>query len=335
MTSIKERTEIAKESKRDIPSVLKEIEVLATLSNEVALSCYYVVFDKQDNKPYIGISVRFAELIASCWSNIHTGAKIIKNNGMTVVVQGFVHDFEKNAIFTVEVERYIGKLSPERAIQATNAASSIAFRNAVFKAIPAAVTNTVSNNIKKHIVENIDGGSVIKDVLAYFKSKDITESDLSKLINNEIENITSEQLFLLIGLKNAIEEGDTTIAEVFKKSEAPKVHRSSKFDFSSNEEPKENIVDFKIGTRGKGTSSLNSKEEPSKKAFDGLVGGSETGETVASTKPNPKESIKNKLSELKETPKVDLPKEEVIGDVEEKEKPKKKRGRGRPSKNKS
>ena len=170
MTSIKERTEIARESKRDIPQILKEIQVLATLNNEVALSCFYVVFDKIDNKPFVGISVRFAELIASSWSNIHTGAKITSNNGMNITVQGFVHDFEKNAVFTVEVHRNISKLSAERIIQATNAASSIAFRNAVFKAIPAAITYSITKNIRQYIVENIDGGSVVKDILKYFGS---------------------------------------------------------------------------------------------------------------------------------------------------------------------
>ena len=186
MTSIKERTEIARESKRDIPTILKEIETLATLSNDVALSCFYVVFDKQDNKPFIGISVRFAELIASSWGNIHTGAKITSNNGMNLTVQGFVHDFEKNAVFTVEVQRYIGKLSPERVIQATNAASSIAFRNAIFKAIPAAITYTITKNIKKHIVENINGGSVVEDILVYFKFKKVEKSDLENLIGSLI-----------------------------------------------------------------------------------------------------------------------------------------------------
>jgi hypothetical protein len=234
MSSIIERTEIARESKRDIPTILKEIETLATLSNDVALSCFYVVFDKIDNKPFIGISVRFAELIASSWGNIHTGAKITSNNGINLTVQGFVHDFEKNAVFTVEVQRYIGKLSPERVIQVTNAASSIAFRNAIFKAIPAAITYTITKNIKKYIVENIDGGSVIDEIIIYFKSKKIEKPALENLIGSLIAEISPEQLFLLIGLKNAIEEGDTTIAEIFGRAEVHKPKRSSRFNFENS-----------------------------------------------------------------------------------------------------
>lgn len=234
MTSIKERTEIAREIKRNIPEILEEIKKLATLSNEVALSCFYVVFNKEDNKPFVGISVRFAELIASCWGNIHAGAKIIKNSGMSTTLQGFVHDFEKNAIFTVEVQRSLGGLSSERAIQATNAASSIAFRNAIFKAIPAAVTANIAKEVKQYIIENVDGKNLIDDLLAYFKSKGADESDIDKLVK-PISN-HAEQVFLLIGIRNAIEEGDTTVAEVFGKGEVKTALRSSKFDMPETEE---------------------------------------------------------------------------------------------------
>ena len=334
MTTIKERTEIAKENKRDIPTILKEIQALATLSNEVALSCFYVVFNKEDNKPFVGISVRFAELIASCWGNIHTGAKITKNNGMSVVVQGFVHDFEKNAVFTVEVQRSIGKLSAERAMQATNAASSIAFRNAIFKAIPAAITNTVAQNIKKYIAEDIDGNSIIKDVSTYFESKGIKPSDIEKLLGDSfMKDIDSEKLFLLIGLKNAIEEGDTTIAELFGKGEVIKSQRSSRFSFESEGEeefpqpihketestPADSVVDSKGGIGQQiGVTFIADK-------------GSNQQIPAAIFVPA-KEALKSGISSLAETkPKVEVV-EEVIED-EPKEEPKKKRGRGRPKKN--
>lgn len=228
MTSIKERTEIAKENRRDVPSILEEIRTLATLSSETALSCFYVVFDKTTNKPFTGISVRFAELIASCWGNIHTGAKIMKNNGMSVTVQGFVHDFEKNAVFTVEVQRSLARMSAEKSMQATNAASSIAFRNAIFKAIPAAVTANITKEVKQYIVENIDGKNLIDELLAYFKSKGVSDLEVKKLI--EPISVHSEQVFLLIGLRNAIEEGDTTIEEVFDKPMVKTNLRPSKFD---------------------------------------------------------------------------------------------------------
>jgi hypothetical protein len=301
MTSIKERTEIARENKRDIPSILEEIKTLATMSNDTALSCFYVVFNPQDNKPFVGISVRFAEIITSCWGNIHAGSKITQNNGMSVTVQGFVHDFEKNAVFTVEVQRSLGKLSSEKAIQATNAASSIAFRNAIFKAIPAAITRSVAIEIKKYIVENVDGVQLSRDLISYFNSKGITKADIEKVIGTNMEYIDAEKLFMLMGLRNAIEEGDTTIAEVFGKGEVSKPLRSSKFNMSVDEDEDIELIDPVTEE----TTVIGKKES---------------------------NSLKSGLSHLAdEQPTVE---EEVIEDKPKEEEKPQKRKRGRPRKDK-
>jgi len=50
---------------RNIKEKLLEIEELATLDVDIAMSCFYVLFN--EDKPFIGVSVRFAEIIASCW----------------------------------------------------------------------------------------------------------------------------------------------------------------------------------------------------------------------------------------------------------------------------
>ena len=153
MTSIKDRTEIAKANPRNVKNILDEIETLSTLSEDVAFSCFYVIVG--EDKPIVGISVRLAELIASSWGNIHSGARIMSKNQKEVTVQGFVHDFEKNSIFTVEVQRstFTGLL-PKEQYTSTNAASSIAFRNAVFKAIPASLTQSIVSKIKHYILNN-------------------------------------------------------------------------------------------------------------------------------------------------------------------------------------
>jgi hypothetical protein len=266
MTSIKERTEIAQANRRNVSAILEEIQILATISNDVAMSCFYVVFNKEDNKPFIGISVRFAELIASSWSNIQAGAKVVKNIGGTVTIQGFVHDFEKNSVFSVEVQRNIGRLSSEKAIQATNAASSIAFRNAVFKAVPAALFSAIAENVKNYITRNMDGSKVVEDVLRYFKKKGILSEDLENLIGNSISEADSKQLFLLIGLKNAIEEGDTTIHEVFNKGSKPaSAKRTSSFVFDdgveAESESEEPANDFEEVSQDMNNDSKSSKDK--------------------------------------------------------------------------
>tara|TARA_R110001599_G_scaffold184514_1_gene377981 strand:- start:5160 stop:6086 length:927 start_codon:yes stop_codon:yes gene_type:complete len=242
MTSIKDRTEIAKANPRNIKNILDEIETLSTLSEDVAFSCFYVIIG--EDKPIVGISVRLAELIASSWGNIHSGARIMSKNQKEVTVQGFVHDFEKNSIFTVEVQRSTFGLTPERAIHSTNAASSIAFRNAVFKAIPASLTQSIVSKIKHYILNNdsMDVMARCYNVIEFFKSKNINEQQVSDLlgrkINYDLDNIrlTNEDMFLLMGLKNAIEEGDTTLEEAFKIK--TKVSKPSRFNWGDDEPKK-------------------------------------------------------------------------------------------------
>jgi len=329
MTTIKERTEIARESKRDIPATLNEIEQLATMSSEVALSCFYVIFDKKDNKPIVGISVRFAELVASCWSNIQAGAKIIRNNGMTVVVQGFVHDFEKNALFTVEVERYVGKLSIEQQTQASNAASSIAFRNAVFKAIPAVLFSVITNKIKKYITDNISASGVCQETIAYFLSKSVTKSEIMNRLNvMSLDTLSPEHTFLLIGLKNAIEEGDTTLAEAFSRTQQAdnKPMRNSKFNFG------EDVVD--VPTPNNNIKSDVIKEDliddSHVQALKSIVQ-EEVIHDTPTEKPT-KESLKIGISNLSQN--TDSRSKVKNIEVLDKKEPnqKKKRGRGRPRK---
>lgn len=258
MTSIKERTEISKSNPRNIKSILEEIQTLSTINEEVAFSCFYVIIS--DKKPIIGISVRFAELIASSWSNIHSGSRIISKNDKEVTVQGFVHDFEKNSIFTVEVQRSIYGMSSEQSIQSTNAASSIAFRNAIFKAIPASLVASIVDGIKRYVINQIDNGedamSRVYGILEYYKKRNISSNKISTLLGRTIQydldniRMSSQEIFLLMGIKNAIEEGDTTLTEVFNlptKSKKPSRYSMSDYekDYISESSSNKNNIDLK------------------------------------------------------------------------------------------
>jgi hypothetical protein len=254
MTSIKERTEISKSNPRNIKSILEEIQTLSTINEDVAFSCFYVIIS--DKKPIIGISVRLAELIASSWSNIHSGSRIISKNDKEVTVQGFVHDFEKNSIFTVEVQRSIFGMSSEQSIQSTNAASSIAFRNAIFKAIPASLVASIVDSIKSYVINQIDNGedtlSRVYGILEYYKKRNISSNKISSLLGRTIQydldniRLSSQELFLLMGIKNAIEEGDTTLNEVFNlPTKSKKPSRYSMSDYNSDSSSNKNTLGLK------------------------------------------------------------------------------------------
>ena len=225
--------------KRNIKEILSEIESVATIDVDIALSCFYVLFN-EDGKPFVGISVRFAEIIASCWGNIDTGAQVVSNDGQNITVMGFVNDLEKNSKFSVQIQRrlvdYKGTpLSQEKVVEVTNAVSSIAFRNAIFKAIPAVLFTTVVKRIKSFITDTADNGSIVTDAIQFFNRKGVFQEHIMKRLEvNSLYNLDSEKTFLLIGLKNAVNEGDTTVQQAFEINN--KKFKPSKFQFSKIDE---------------------------------------------------------------------------------------------------
>ena len=141
-SEIDQQIKTAKTYPRVLSQVLSNIDTMATYDKEVAESCFYAL--PRGGKTITGLSVRFAEIVASCWGNLRAGARIISNDGKLITAQGLIHDLETNVAITVEVSRKItdkyGKtFSQDMQIVTANACCSIAFRNAIYKAVPSSL----------------------------------------------------------------------------------------------------------------------------------------------------------------------------------------------------
>ena len=136
------------------------------------------------------------------------------------------HDLETNYATSVEVKRRItdkyGKTySEDMQVVTGNAASAIAFRNAVLKVIPKAVTKKIINNIKQVALgQSIDLETSRQRALAHFNKIGVTEDKILAYLNvKSTAEIDKEKVFELRSLSNAIKEGTTTVAETFKAPE--------------------------------------------------------------------------------------------------------------------
>lgn len=98
-----------------------------------------------------------------------------------------------------------------------NAASSIAFRNAVLTVIPKAVTKRIINDVKKVALgQDIDLEKRRKAIIEYFGNLGVTEQQLFNYLGiSKIEEIDKEKVFELRATANAIKEGSTTVQETF------------------------------------------------------------------------------------------------------------------------
>lgn len=193
---------------------------LATLNEDIAASCSYTL--PRAGKNLEGPSVRLAEIVCSSFGNIRSGARIIANDGRTVTAQGICHDLETNNCVTVEVRRRItdrnGKtLSEDMQVVIGNAACSIAFRNAVFKVIPAALVNDVYEKAKE-VAKGTAETLVVRrnKALDYFKGLNVTEKQICTVLNiKKVEDIDLDKLSELQGIRSAIKNGDSTIKDIF------------------------------------------------------------------------------------------------------------------------
>lgn len=214
----------AKKYPRDLKRVLNQIETLATLDTETAEDCFYALKRGRgdDAKVIEGLSVRFAEIMANAWGNMRIATRIIGNDGKMITAQGVCHDLESNLATSIEVHRRItdkyGKTySDDMVVVTGNAASAIAYRNAVLKVIPKAITRRIVDNVKQVALgKALDLETSRNNALSNFKKVGVSDIQICEYLEiKSIQEIDKEHLFTLKGLWNAIKEGSTTVKETF------------------------------------------------------------------------------------------------------------------------
>ncbi len=217
----------AKQYPRDIHKVLNTIATYATMDQETAEDCFYILrrHNQYGEDTIIeGLSVRMAEIIAGAWGNLRVATRIIGNDGRMITAQAICHDLETNLAVSKEVKRRItnkqGKtFSEDMQVVTGNAAASIAFRNAVLTVIPKAVTKKIVNEVKKVALgKSLDLETSRQKMIEYFGKLGVDQEHLFAYLGiDSISKIDKEMVFELRATANAIKEGTTTVNETFIK----------------------------------------------------------------------------------------------------------------------
>ncbi|KXB75078.1 hypothetical protein HMPREF1860_01907 [Prevotella amnii] len=211
----------AKQYPRDLHRVLNQIKTYATMDTETAEDCFYAL--RRSGSVIEGVSVRLAEIIAGAWGNLRVQSRIIGNDGRTITCQGVCHDLETNLAVSVEVKRRItdksGRtFSDDMQVVTGNAGCAIAFRNAVLKVVPKAVTKKVIDEVKQVALgKSMDLETKRQNLMQYYQKIGVCQDTLLAYCGvKSIEEIDIEKVFELRGVANAIKEGSTTVQETFK-----------------------------------------------------------------------------------------------------------------------
>lgn len=210
----------AKTFPRDIVRAIADAKAIATMNQDIAQSCVYAL--PRGGATIEGPSVRLAEILVSTYGNIRAGMRIINNDGKTITAQGICHDLEKNNCVTIEVNRRITNkkgqtYNDDMQTVTGNAACAIAFRNAVFKVIPASLVEEVFNATKEKIKGSVDDlPQRRKKAIAHFAEIGVELTDLFRVLGVEKEDEINRDLFqTMLGIATAIKNGDSTIDDIF------------------------------------------------------------------------------------------------------------------------
>lgn len=214
----------AKAFPRSLKMFIDRAMSMATLNEDIAASCAYSL--PRAGSTLDGPSVRLAEIVVSAYGNIRSGARVVANDGKTITAQGICHDLETNNCVTVEVKRRITNkkgetFNEDMQVVTGNAACAIAFRNAVFKVVPAALCQNIYEKAREVARGTAETLVVRRDkAVQYFNSVGINNDKICKILAiKKIEDIDLDKLSTLTGMRAAIKNGEATVKSILEGSE--------------------------------------------------------------------------------------------------------------------
>lgn len=226
----------AKKYPRNVQRAINNSIAIITLDVATAQSCGYSL--PRGGKPITGPSVHLAKILAQNWGNMRIEAKVVSTDDKHVTSQAVAFDLENNLAIKVEVKRSIvgkmGRYSDDMITVTGNAGNSIALRNAILAVIPKGVVDKCYNTAKQMITGDVsDEAKLIarrKQVVDGLKDTfSVTEKEILSAIGKQaINHITADDIVVLIGVGQAIRDGDTTVEQAFRKQTAAEASDATK-----------------------------------------------------------------------------------------------------------
>lgn len=206
---------------------------MATIDEETAASCFYKL--PRNGKFIEGPSIRLAEIVASAWKNLRFGARVVEETDKWIVAQGMAHDLENNVAMTIEVrrkitDRYNKRYSDDMIVVTSNAACSIALRNAIFKVIPKSFIEMIYEQAKKKATGSAETlASRRQKAIDHCQKMGLSQDRvLATLGRAGVEEIGLKDLENLRGLITAIKDGESSIDDLFPSTTTAKQNYATK-----------------------------------------------------------------------------------------------------------
>lgn len=218
----------AKAYPRNIKRATENALAVITMDKETASTCTYAV--PRGGKVVTGASVHLAKIIAQMWGNLRIESKVVAIEAKHITSQAVAFDLENNLAVKVEVKRSImgklGRFNDDLITVTGNAGNAIAMRNAILSIIPRGIVDKLYNAAKQTITGDISDNTKLltkrKKVLDGLKDTyGLTEQEVLSVIGKAaVDHITSDDLVVLIGIGQAIKDGETTVDNTFRQKKS-------------------------------------------------------------------------------------------------------------------
>jgi hypothetical protein len=211
---------------RDPDLAIQRTLAEATGDQQTAADCFYSI--RKGGNLIEGPSVRLTEIAARCWGNLRAGSRIVDVGDTLVTAQGFAWDLETNFVCHQERQRRITdkhgrRYSDDVIVSTANAAGSIAFREAVIKAVGRTKLDPIWLKCKEVAVgESISLGDRYNAAIGHFAKAGVDEARvLAAIKRSRRSEVTPEDLAHLKGLATALKDGEISIDAAFPPPEDP------------------------------------------------------------------------------------------------------------------
>lgn len=214
----------AKQYPRSLKAFLATATELVTMDEDSASSMWYSLPPRKggDGSRIEGPSVRMAEVVAYAWTNLRAETNIESIDEKYVTAVGTVMDIERNVAFRQRVKKRITTKDNKRygedmIVNTCNSASSVAFREAVFKAIPRVFVKQLLERARGVAIGTAETLVARRaKALGWFATQGAEEKMVLTLLGvRSVEEITLDHLLTLSEIRTAIREG-ADINEIFE-----------------------------------------------------------------------------------------------------------------------
>lgn len=220
----------ARQYPRDVSRFVRKAKAMVEIDPLLAEKCTYVLPARKggDNKAIKGPSVRLAEIVALCWGHLLIGGRITGDDGKFITAQGGAHDLESNVKYVIEVRAGVtyspdarwnpgGRFSDDMVKTTCNRAIALATRNATFKVVPRAFVSLIESHasaVAKRSVKSVPERA--RSAVKFFAERGVKDEKVFASIGvTSIDEMTVDQLMILRGYANSVEEGHATLEEIF------------------------------------------------------------------------------------------------------------------------